>query len=128
GAPKSFMSAMAKPIATSAWAPSTSSRQRSASPSAGCASNRAVAKEVLERLQPLGMEAALAVIEARSQRRSEKKGQLDLALQQARYEAARAQRQYDAASGESLGGRRTGGALEQGARTRGGGRRQDRHP
>jgi hypothetical protein len=36
------------------------------------------------------VEAALAVIEARSQQRSEKKGQLELALQQAHYEAARA--------------------------------------
>ena len=63
--------------------------------------DRVVAKEVLDRLQPLGVEAALAVIEARNQRRSEKKGQLDLALQQARYEAARAQRQYDAADPEN---------------------------
>jgi excisionase family DNA binding protein len=63
--------------------------------------DRVVAKEVLDRLQPLGVEAALAVIEARSQQRSEKKGQLELALQQARYEAARAQRQYDAADPEN---------------------------
>lgn len=63
--------------------------------------DRLLAKEVLDRLQPLGVEAALAVIEARSQQRSEKKGQLDLALQQARYEAARAQRQYDAADPEN---------------------------
>ena len=63
--------------------------------------DRVIAKEVLDRLQPLGVEAALAVIEARNQRRSEKKRQLDLALQQARYEAARAQRQYDAADPEN---------------------------
>jgi excisionase family DNA binding protein len=63
--------------------------------------DRVVAKEVLNRLQPLGVEAALAVIEARSQQRSEKKGQLELALQQARYEAARAQHQYDAADPEN---------------------------
>jgi excisionase family DNA binding protein len=55
-----------------------------------------VAKEVLDRLQPLGVEAALAAIDARSHRRSEKQRQLEFALQQARYEAARAQRQYDA--------------------------------
>ena len=58
--------------------------------------DRMVAKEVLDRLQPLGVEAALAAIDARSHRRSEKQGQLEFALQQARYEAARAQRQYDA--------------------------------
>ena len=64
--------------------------------------DRVIAKEVLDRLQPLGVEAALAVIEARNQRRTEKKRQLlDLALQQARYEAARAQRQYDAADPEN---------------------------
>src|SRR3954453_12318694 len=58
--------------------------------------DRALAKEVLGTLQPVGVKAALAAIEARSQQRSEKKGQLELALQQARYEAARVQRQYDA--------------------------------
>ena len=55
--------------------------------------DRVIAKEVLDRLQPVGVEAALAVIDARNQRRSEKRRQLELALQQARYEAARAQRQ-----------------------------------
>jgi excisionase family DNA binding protein len=63
--------------------------------------DRALAKEVLDRLQPLGVEAALAAIEARSRRRSEKKDQRELALQQARYEAARAQRQYDATDPEN---------------------------
>jgi DNA invertase Pin-like site-specific DNA recombinase len=58
--------------------------------------DRMVAKEVLDRLQPLGVESALAAIEARGQERSEKRRQLELAVQQARYEAARAQRQYDA--------------------------------
>ncbi len=72
--------------------------------------DRVLAKEVLDRLQPLGVEAALAVIEARSQRRSEKKDQLELALQQARYEAARAQRQYDAADPEN---RLVAGELER---------------
>ena len=72
--------------------------------------DRALAKEVLDRLQPLGVEAALAAIEARSQQRSEKKAQLELALQQARYEAARAQRQYDAADPEN---RLVAGELER---------------
>jgi DNA invertase Pin-like site-specific DNA recombinase len=72
--------------------------------------DRALAKEVLDRLQPLGAEAALAVIEARDQQRSEKKDQLELALRQARYEAARAQRQYDAADPEN---RLVAGELER---------------
>jgi hypothetical protein len=63
--------------------------------------DRVLAKEVLDKLQPLGVEAALAAIEARDQRLSEKRGQLELALQQARYEAVRAQRQYDAADPEN---------------------------
>jgi len=63
--------------------------------------DRVLAKEVLDKLQPLGVEAALAAIEARGQRRSEKRQQLELALQQARYEAARGQREYDAADPEN---------------------------
>ena len=58
--------------------------------------DRAIAKEVLDRLQPIGVEAALCAIEARGQQRSEKQRQLEFALQQARYDASRAQRQYDA--------------------------------
>ena len=69
-----------------------------------------VAKEVLDRLQPLGVEAALAAIDARSHRRSEKQRQLEFALQQARYEAARAQRQYDAADPDN---RLVAGELER---------------
>jgi len=42
--------------------------------------DRVLGKEVLDRLQPLGVEAALAVIETRSQQRSEKRRQLELAL------------------------------------------------
>ena len=63
--------------------------------------DRMLSKEVLDQLQPLGVEVALAAVEARSRQRSEKKGQRELALQQARYEAARAQRQYDAADPEN---------------------------
>jgi excisionase family DNA binding protein len=58
--------------------------------------DRMVSKEVLDRLQPLGVEAALAGIDASSKRSSEKRDQLEFAVRQARYEAARAQRQYDA--------------------------------
>ena len=70
----------------------------------------ALAKEVLDRLQPLGVEAALAAIESRSQQRSERKTQLELALRQARYEASRAQRQYDVADPEN---RLVAGELER---------------
>ena len=76
----------------------------------GMRADRMVAKEVLERLQPLGVEAALAAIDARSHRRSEKQGQLEFALQQARYEAARVQRQYDAADPDN---RLVAGELER---------------
>lgn len=72
--------------------------------------DRVVAKEVLDRLQPLGVEAALAAIEARGQQKSDKKHQLEMALQQARYEAARAQRQYDSADPEN---RLVAGELER---------------
>jgi len=72
--------------------------------------DRVLAAEVLHRLQPLGVEAALAAIAARGQQRSEKKSQLELALQQGRYEAARAQRQYDAADPEN---RLVAGELER---------------
>jgi Helix-turn-helix domain len=58
--------------------------------------DRAVATEVLCRLQPLGVEAALAAIAERGRTESDKRRQLENALQQARYEAALAQRQYDA--------------------------------
>jgi DNA invertase Pin-like site-specific DNA recombinase len=58
--------------------------------------DRAVGAEVIERLQPLGIEAALGAMEARSAENVEKQHQIALALEQARYEAARARRQYDA--------------------------------
>ncbi len=72
--------------------------------------DRALAKDVLDRLQPLGVEAAVAAIEACRQQRSEKKGQLELALRQAHYEAARARRQYDGADPEN---RLVAGELER---------------
>lgn len=58
--------------------------------------DRAVAREVLDRLQPLGIEAALVAEAAKGQTLHDKQQQLENTLQQARYEAARAQRQYDA--------------------------------
>jgi hypothetical protein len=58
--------------------------------------DRAVGDEVIERLQPLGVEAALAALELRRNEAAEKQRQIDLALEQARYEVTRARRQYDA--------------------------------
>jgi DNA invertase Pin-like site-specific DNA recombinase len=57
--------------------------------------DRAVAQEVLDRLQPLGIEAALAAMNTHGEERLEKRRQLANALEHARFEAARAHRQYD---------------------------------
>jgi DNA invertase Pin-like site-specific DNA recombinase len=61
----------------------------------------AVAHEVLERVQPLGIEAALTAMKSLEREHSEKNLQLENALEQARYEAARAYRQYDASDPEN---------------------------
>jgi excisionase family DNA binding protein len=58
--------------------------------------DREVGAEVIERLQPLGIEAALAAQAARSRASEDKRRQVELALEQARCEAGRARRQYDA--------------------------------
>jgi len=72
--------------------------------------NQAVGAEVIERLQPLGIEAAIGAIEARRVENAGKLRQLELAIDQARYEAARARRQYDAVDPEN---RLVAGELEQ---------------
>jgi hypothetical protein len=54
---------------------------------------RAVGAEVTARLQPLGVEAAIGAMHAGMPSRAEKRRQVELALEQARYEAARARRQ-----------------------------------
>lgn len=58
--------------------------------------DRAVGAEVIERVQPLGIEAAIAALETRQRACAEKLNQIELALEQARFEATRACRQYDA--------------------------------
>jgi hypothetical protein len=55
-----------------------------------------VATEVLRILKPLGIDAAAKAIEAQTKEVSAAQRQLELSLQQARYEAAHARRQYDA--------------------------------
>ena len=58
--------------------------------------DQAVAGEVLAALRPIGVEAALHAIEQRATDDQTRRRQLVLALEQARFEAARAQRQFDA--------------------------------
>jgi DNA invertase Pin-like site-specific DNA recombinase len=62
----------------------------------GLSVDSAVGAEVLRVLKPLGIEAAVKAIETQTGRTSAAQRQLDLSLQQARYEAAHARRQYDA--------------------------------
>ncbi|MGF6482950.1 recombinase family protein [Paraburkholderia sp. JPY419] len=58
--------------------------------------DQAIAAEVLETLKPIGVEASLRAIEQRAKDDQSRRRQLELALEQARFEAARAQRQFDA--------------------------------
>ncbi|OYV38005.1 MAG: serine recombinase [Rhodospirillales bacterium 20-64-7] len=58
--------------------------------------DQAVGMEVLKLLKPLGVQAALNAVAARTVEVAEKRRQMELALQQARYEASHARRQYDA--------------------------------
>jgi DNA invertase Pin-like site-specific DNA recombinase len=64
--------------------------------------DRAIGAEVIERLQPLGIEAAIGAMEARRAENAQKCRQVELAIEQARYEAARARRQYDAVDAAEL--------------------------
>jgi hypothetical protein len=52
--------------------------------------------EIIARLQPLGIEAALAAEAARGQASDDKRRQIELSLKQAQFEVLRARRQYDA--------------------------------
>jgi DNA invertase Pin-like site-specific DNA recombinase len=61
----------------------------------------AVAARVLEAVQPVGIEAALEAGEQEARQDDEKSKALELALEKARYQAGRAQRQYDAADPEN---------------------------
>jgi hypothetical protein len=69
---------------------------RRASRSAACGSIAPSVPKLIERVQPLGIEAAIGAMEARHCEAAEKRRQVELALEQARYEAAQARRQYDA--------------------------------
>ena len=62
---------------------------------------KAIVEVVLEACQPLGVEASLQVLETSHEERDQKRKALELALEKAKYEAARARRQYDAADPEN---------------------------
>ena len=62
----------------------------------GLSIDAAISNEVLCVVKPLGIEAALRAIEAQSSTTTAAERQLELSLQQARYETAHARRQYDA--------------------------------
>ena len=62
----------------------------------GMCVDRAVGNEIVARLQPLGIEAALAAQEEHGRANKDKRRQLELSLEQARYEVNRTRRQYDA--------------------------------
>ena len=57
--------------------------------------DEAVGAEIIRLLQPLGIEAAVRAITDSEHQTAEKQRQIELALEQARYEAARSRRQYD---------------------------------
>lgn len=60
-----------------------------------------VSQEVLRRLQPLGIRAALQAIDAAGQAAAQCLYQKELALEQTRFEVSRARRQYDAVDPEN---------------------------
>jgi excisionase family DNA binding protein len=62
----------------------------------GLRADRMVAEQVLQCLKPLGIQAAIQAIENLQGASDERVHQKALALEQARYEVVRAQRQYDA--------------------------------
>ncbi len=89
----------------------------------------AIEEALLTVVGPGAIAAAVAAEKEASQRRDQVREALKRDLEAARYAADRAFRQYDAADpGQPAGGRRTGSALEQSTRARGGGRKQDRRP
>ena len=85
----------------------------------------AVGAEVLRVLKPLGIDAAVNALQVQTGETSAAQRQLELALQQARFEAAHSRRQYRR-SRQSPCGRRVGAPLERGAAGRATDRRRDR--
>lgn len=58
--------------------------------------DQAVCEQVLQAVQPAGIDAALRALEQAGEEHSEKRRFIETALEKARYEASYAQRQYDA--------------------------------
>ena len=54
-------------------------------------------RRLLDRVQPLGIEAALTALTTLDREQSDKRRQIENAIEQARFEVARAFRQYNAA-------------------------------
>ena len=67
---------------------------------AGTRVDQSVAIEVLEALRPQGVQAALDALDQSQNQTDEKRTSLELALQKARYEASRIERQYQATEPE----------------------------
>ncbi len=72
--------------------------------------DQAVAEQVLEAIQPAGLQAALLAMERLGDVQREKRTALTLALEKARYETGRARRQYEAVDPEN---RLVAGELEK---------------
>jgi DNA invertase Pin-like site-specific DNA recombinase len=72
--------------------------------------DQAVVDQVLEAIQPAGIQAALLALERLGDVQREKRAALTLALEKARYETGRARRQYEAVDPEN---RLVAGALEK---------------
>jgi len=68
---------------------------------AGTRVDQSVAWEVLEALQPLGIQAAFDALDRTQNQIDEKRRSLELAVQKARYEAGRIERQYQATEPEN---------------------------
>jgi septal ring factor EnvC (AmiA/AmiB activator) len=68
---------------------------------AGTRVDQLVAIEVLEALRPLGVQAALDALDHTQNQTDEKRCSLELALQKARYEASRIERQYQVTEPEN---------------------------
>jgi hypothetical protein len=68
---------------------------------AGTRVDQMVAIEVLEALRPLGVQAALDALDHSQNQTDKKRRSLELALQKARYEASRIERQYQATEPEN---------------------------
>jgi DNA invertase Pin-like site-specific DNA recombinase len=62
----------------------------------GIKADRLIEEEILHRLEPLGVRAALEAIDRQAHDSDEQVAQKELVLEQARFEVARARRQYDA--------------------------------